>query len=58
VTTVTEEQHGRILRQMASGREAVARAHREQERIDEALERSRRTSDRALPVLRRAGYLR
>lgn len=58
MTTMTDEQRDRIRRQVASGREAIAHAQRELERIDEALERSRRVRDRAIPALRRAGYLR
>lgn len=58
MTTMTEEQRERIRRQVASGRKAIESARLEQERIDETLERSRRVRDRAIPVLRRAGYLR
>ncbi|WP_298802707.1 hypothetical protein [uncultured Pseudokineococcus sp.] len=58
MTTMTDDQRDRIRRQVASGREAIASAKAELQRIDEALERSRRVRDRTLPALRRAGYLR
>ncbi|WP_299036207.1 hypothetical protein [uncultured Pseudokineococcus sp.] len=58
MTTMNDEQRERIRQQVASGRRAIESARLEQERIDETLERSRRVRDRAIPVLRRAGYLR
>lgn len=55
---MTTAQKTQIDRQRRSAREALELARRQSERIDRTLERSRTVRARALPRLRRAGYLR
>lgn len=51
-----QQQDARAL--LERNRQVLAEADRASDRIQKTLERSRRLDSRALPILRRAGYLR
>lgn len=55
---MTESVHQPGQERLARAQQVLDDAARESERIQATLERSRKVRERALPVLRRAGYLR
>lgn len=55
---MTADEQLKVDQVVRESRRAVEDARQERKRIDETLEQSRRVRREALPVLRRAGYVR